>query len=98
CVPITGTQMFFRVVQGTAAASPLINFTGLTMSPGGFVLNWTAAATEQFQVQYTTNLPPVWTTFTNVVTSANGDFTFSDDGSQIGGLSGFRFYRLLLLP
>ncbi|PYM11261.1 MAG: hypothetical protein DME18_14450 [Verrucomicrobia bacterium] len=98
CVPITGTQMFFRVVQGTAAASPLIHFTGLTMSPGGFVLNWTAAATEQFQVQYTTNLPPVWTTFSNVVTSANGDFTFSDDGSQSGGLSGFRFYRLLLLP
>jgi len=98
CVPITATQMFFRVVQGTAPSSPIINFSGLTMTPGGFVLNWTAPATDRFQVQYATNLPPVWLTIGATVTSTTGNFTFTDDGSLSGGLSALRFYRLLLLP
>ena len=68
------------------------------MTAGGFVLNWTAAVGDRFQVQYTTNLPPVWITFTNQVTSATGNFAFTDDGSQSGGLSALRFYRLMLLP
>ncbi|PYJ55972.1 MAG: hypothetical protein DME24_23635, partial [Verrucomicrobia bacterium] len=98
CVPISGNQQFFRVVEGTAPSSAAINFSSLTMTAGGFVLNWTAAVGERFQVQYTTNLPPVWITFTNQVTSATGNFAFTDDGSQSGGLSALRFYRLLLLP
>ncbi|PYK60869.1 MAG: hypothetical protein DME21_10590, partial [Verrucomicrobia bacterium] len=98
CVPITGNQQFFRVVEGTAPSSAAINFSSLTMTPGGFVLNWTAPVGDRFQVQYTTNLPPVWITFTNQVTSATGNFAFTDDGSQSGGLSALRFYRLLLLP
>ena len=68
------------------------------MTAGGFVLNWTAAVADRFQVQYSTNLPPVWNTFTNLVTSATGDFAFTDDGSQSGGLSALRFYRLILMP
>ena len=100
CVPITGTTMFFRVAAGTAPATtgPAINFSSLTLTPGGFVLNWTAPATDRYQVQYATNLPPVWMTFSNIVTSTNGNFTFTDDGSQSGGLGVARFYRLLLLP
>ena len=98
CVLITGPQMFFRVVQGTASAAPLINFSSLTMTPGGFVLNWTAPATDRFQVQYATTIPPAWMNFSNIVTSASGNFTFTDDGSQSGGLGPVRFYRLLLLP
>ena len=100
CVPITGTSMFFRVAAGTAPATtgPAINFSSLTLTPGGFVLNWTAPATDRYQVQYATNLPAVWMTFSNIVTSTNGNFTFTDDGSQSGGLGVARFYRLLLLP
>src|SRR5213078_477369 len=98
CVPLGGPQMFFRVVQGPAAGSPAINFSSLTMTPGGFVLNWTAPATDRFQVQYATNLPPAWMTFPNIVASATGDFTFTDDGTLSGGLGGMRFYRLLLSP
>jgi len=100
CVPITGSPQFLRVVQGTAPASPLplISFSSLALTPGGFVLNWTAPATDRFQVQYATNLPPVWMTFTNIVSSTNGNFTFTDDGSATGGLTALRFYRLVLLP
>jgi len=68
------------------------------MTPGGFVLNWTAPVADRFNVQYATNLPPVWMTFTNLITSTNGNFTFTDDGSQTGGLGGLRFYQLILLP
>ncbi|HYT61190.1 MAG TPA: hypothetical protein VEL06_13530, partial [Haliangiales bacterium] len=60
--------------------------------------NWTAPAADRFQVQYATNMPPAWMTFSNIVTSATGNFTFTDDGSQSGGLGGLRFYRLMLLP
>src|SRR5439155_19678216 len=90
CLPLTGTLQFFRVSQGTAPGSvPVtINFTSRMLTPGGFGLNWTAAPADRFQVQYATNLPPVWTTFTNIVTSATGNFTFTDDGSQSGGLGG----------
>jgi len=98
CVPISGNQQFFRVVEGTAPSSAAINFSSLTMTAGGFVLNWTAAVGDRFQVQYTTNVPPVWITFTNQVTSATGNFAFTDDGSQSGGLSALRFYRLMRLP
>jgi hypothetical protein len=100
CVTITGSPMFFRIVQGAAPAStgPTIDFTSLVLTPGGFVLSWTASPADRFQVQYATSLPPVWTTFTNIITSTTGDFTFTDDGSQSGGLAGLRFYRLLRLP
>ncbi|MBI3848777.1 MAG: hypothetical protein HY298_04755, partial [Verrucomicrobia bacterium] len=49
--------------------------------------------------QWTPSLAPTtWNTFTNIVTSATGNFTFVDDGSQTGGLGATRFYRLLLYP
>jgi len=98
CVPISGSQMFFRVVEAASPAVPVINFSSLLLTRGGFVLNWTAPATDRFQVQFATNLPPVWMTIPDIVTSADGNFTFTDDGSQTGGLGALRFYRLLLVP
>jgi len=87
-------------VQGTAPAPtfPLISFSNLTLTQGGFGFNWPAPATTQFKVQYATNLPPVWMTFTNIIASTNGNFTFTDDGTQSGPLPALRFYRLILLP
>ena len=67
-------------------------------------MKWYAPTNDQFKVQWTTNLAPVnWQTFSNLVTytgpatPTNGLFTFFDDGSQTGGPSAMRFYRLLLL-
>jgi hypothetical protein len=39
-----------------------------------------------------------WNTFSTTVTSANGNFSFTDDGSQSGGLGAQKFYRLQQLP
>ena len=62
-------------------------------------LQWLAPTNSQFQVQWTPSLaPPAWSTFTNILTSTNGAFSFLDDGSQAGGLAGRRYYRLKLWP
>lgn len=69
----------------------------------GFLLVWYAATNDLFQVQWANGLTSPWNTFTNIVgvhtilSATNGEFEFFDDGSQSGGLGGFRFYRLILL-
>ncbi len=100
CVPLPSPLHFFRVVEGlvlSTAPSPTI--TSITRMLSGVVLNWLASIGQQFQVQWTPSIsPPAWNTFTNIITSTNGMFTFTDDGSQSGGLGGTRFYRLVQLP
>ena len=101
CVPLPSPYHFFRVREGLALSPyvPQINFSSINVTPGGVVLNWSAATNLQFQVQWTPSLtPPVWNTIPTIITSATGLFTFTDDGSQTGGLGGTRFYRLLVLP
>ncbi len=63
-----------------------------------YLLTWSAVVNQQFQVQYATNPPPGWLAFTNVVSSTNGNFTFTDDGSQTRGFGSRRFYQLKRLP
>ncbi|MGD1089501.1 MAG: proprotein convertase P-domain-containing protein, partial [Verrucomicrobiota bacterium] len=68
----------------------------------GFWLEWYAPTNDIFQVQWTGSLPPVWHTFTNIITytgpftPTNGLFTFFDNGSQ-APLGPLRFYRVILL-
>jgi DNA mismatch repair ATPase MutL len=71
-------------------------FQRLELTEGGFVLEWTAPPNQRFQVQYATNIPPQWNTLTNVIESDTGNYSFTDDGSQSGELSGRRYYRLRL--
>ena len=69
---------------------------GYDLSAFRKLLQWTAAPTAVFAVQWTPTLsPPNWTTFTTPATSTTGDFSFLDDGSQTGGRGSTRFYRLL---
>src|SRR6185312_15398947 len=69
----------------------------------GFLLVWFAPTNDLFQVQWRDGLTGPWGTFTNIVSyhtfiaPTNSEFEFFDDGSQTGGLSPFRFYRLILL-
>jgi hypothetical protein len=43
---------------------------------------------------YSSNLLSGWTTLTNLITSTNGTFNFTDDGTMSGGLGNAKFYRL----
>ena len=102
CTPITGTMQFFRVVEGISLGAN--TFTNITISsiqstPGGITLTWYGPLNATFSVEWTDSLaPPVWNTVPTPVTSTNGIFTFTDDGTQTAPLGPIRFYRLILLP
>jgi hypothetical protein len=76
-----------------------VTISSVTRTTNGILLKWSAPTNFQFQVQWSTNFPPVtWNTFANIISSTNGFFQFLDDGSQSGGLGGMRFYRLRQYP
>jgi len=102
CIPLPSPFSFFRVVEGLGAApatlSP-INITSITRATNGIVLRWTAPTNSQFEVQWTASIrPPSWNTFNGIVTSTNTSYSYTDDGTQSGGLGGLKYYRLLQLP
>jgi len=97
CIALPSTYSFFRVRQGDAPvlAPRVVRIAQAVKSPSGMQLNWTASAAAGFSVQWSTNLGGPWNTFAGTVTSATGQFSFQDDGSQSGGFATAKFYRLL---
>jgi hypothetical protein len=103
CLPLPSPYHFFRVHEGLSAlATPIAappTISGISRNGSGVTINWTASASNQFRVQWANSLAPVtWNTLSTIITSANGNFSFTDDGSQTGGLGSQRFYRLQQLP
>ncbi|HEY4983968.1 MAG TPA: cadherin repeat domain-containing protein, partial [Verrucomicrobiae bacterium] len=96
--PLSATNSFNVIVL--APITNAVPFSSFAFTTNGFQLQWNAGTTNLFQVQWTTNLLPVinWNTFTNILSSISGIFTFTDDGSQSGGLGGTKFYRLIEYP
>jgi hypothetical protein len=71
----------------------------LGRSDSGMRLQWIALANEKFQVQWTATLSPSdWKPLGNVINSAGGLVSVTDDGSQTGGLGVTRFYRIQVAP
>jgi subtilisin-like proprotein convertase family protein len=102
CLPLPSPYHFFRVRQWLGAAAPGVGGQPGTMTimrqTNGIVLQWSGQTTNTYQVQWTATLsPPSWSNFSNVITSDNGTFSFTDDGSQSPGLAMARFYRLVRL-
>jgi hypothetical protein len=105
CIPLPSTNHFFRVHEGivfdngTPYPSVVGTIGSIAMGPNGIRLRWNAPAGAKFQVQWSPSISaPVWNTFSNIVTSDTGDFSFLDDGSQSGGLGTRRFYRFVQVP
>jgi hypothetical protein len=101
CIALPSPCHFFRVTEGLVVTLyvPPLRITSITLGTNGVLLQWVAPANAQFQVQWTPSLaPPAWTSFTNLLASTNGAFSFLDDGSQSGGLPAPRYYRLQQLP
>ncbi len=101
CIALPSPYHFFRVREGLVVTPyvPPVLITSITSDTNGVLLQWLAPTNSQFQAQWTPSLePPVWASFTNILTSTNGVFSFLDDGSQSGGLAGPRYYRLQQLP
>jgi hypothetical protein len=105
CVPLPSTNHFFRVHEGivldngTAVPNVVGTIGSIAMSANGIRLQWSAPAGSKFQVQWSSSLTsPVWSSFSNIVTSDTGTFSFLDDGIQSGGLGARRFYRFVQVP
>ena len=91
---------YFRVIEGLAAAPAVLlppTISSVQVTPGGVVLTWFGPVSATYHVQWTDALAPLpltWGTVPAPITSTNGIFTFTDDGSLTGGLNSPRFYRL----
>ena len=89
-----GIEVDFDHGNATNSSVPLI-IGGVTAGGGGTTLQWTALPGAQFQVQWTDDLAEPWKTDPAVITSSDGNFTFTDDGSQTAPPGAARFYRLV---
>ncbi|MGP8234361.1 MAG: DUF4185 domain-containing protein [Limisphaerales bacterium] len=78
--------------------NPVIDPASLVKSKKKFSFAWTAPTSIVYQVDYSTNLLAAWNTITNLVTSTNGIFNFTDNGTNSGGFGNTKFYRLQSLP
>ena len=74
--------------------APVIDPGSLVKTKTQFSFAWTAPTNISYQVDYSTRLLSGWTTFTNIITSTNGSFTFTDNGTNSGGFGNTKFYRL----
>jgi hypothetical protein len=77
--------------------SPVIDPASLVKRKDRFSFSWSAPTNAAYQVDYSGALP-AWSTFTNVITSTNGVFNFTDGVPGDGGLPSPRFYRLRTTP
>jgi hypothetical protein len=101
CVPLPSPYHYFRVGEGLVIAPyvPPVRIGSIQVATNGVSLRWAGPTNGQFIVQWTPSLTsPLWSAFTNTVTSTTGDFSFLDDGSETGDLAGPRYYRLQQAP
>ncbi|RME93409.1 MAG: hypothetical protein D6766_08295, partial [Verrucomicrobia bacterium] len=65
-------------------------------------LSWSAPPGLRFRIEYATELPPDgnvnWIPVPGEITSADGQYEFVDDGSQTGGMTAVKFYRIVPVP
>ncbi len=74
--------------------NPVIDPASLVKLKKRFSFAWNAPTNITYQVDYSTNLLSAWNTFTNLFTSTNGIFNFTDNGTDSGGFGATKYYRL----
>ncbi len=100
---LLSTTYAVRVTSLPASAGGALRINPLvTVVNGVATFTWQTVPGLRFQIQYATTIPPdgiiVWTIVPGEVTSLTGDYSFTDDGSQTGGQTAFKIYRIVQLP
>jgi hypothetical protein len=85
-------------MRSTFTITPVIDPASLVKLKHKFSFAWSAPTNITYQVDYSSNLPSGWATFTNLITSTNGTFNFTDYGTNSGGFGNTKFYRLRSSP
>jgi hypothetical protein len=85
----------FGVIVTTNLVAPA--FSSVTVGTNGVTFRWTAPASDEFDIRWTTNLapPPSWQYFPGPITSATTNFSFVDTNLPLALM---KFYQLILLP
>jgi hypothetical protein len=76
--------------------APVIDPGSLVHKRNRFNFSWSAPTNGSYQVDYSSNMLSGWTTFSNIITSTNGTFDFTN--IETGGLPPAEFYRLRTSP
>lgn len=76
------------------AIVPTIDPLSLVHRNRRFSFSWNAPTNQIYQVEYSSNVLSGWSTFTNLITSTNGTFNFTDNLNTSGGVGATRFYRV----
>ncbi len=91
----------FEIIAGfdtnCAAFSPgadLAVSKSLSFGPGGASFSWSASSSATFAVLYAEDPAGPWIELPAIISSATGEFSFTDDGTLTGGLPSHRFYRI----
>lgn len=93
-VPVASATNSFAVIVTTNGAAPVIG--NITAGTNGVTFHWTAPASDQFEIRWTTNLSPAnWQVFSNPITSSTTNFIFVDTNMP---LQRMKFYQLIQLP
>jgi hypothetical protein len=90
----TGLRFYRLTLVGVSMTATTPTITSIFINTNGVNLQWTAPTYEQFKVQWATNLPPTWSVFSNIVSSTNGTFLFTDTNTPLV----MKFYQLMLFP
>ncbi|HUC86484.1 MAG TPA: hypothetical protein VL970_14915, partial [Candidatus Acidoferrales bacterium] len=93
-VPPKSAVNSFSVIVTTNLVAPA--FSSITVNASGVGFQWTAPASDDFAIRWTTNLlVPNWQYFPGPITSLTTNFSYVDTNLP---LSSMKFYQLVLLP
>jgi subtilisin-like proprotein convertase family protein len=100
--PFTGLRFYrLKLVGLVMPANPppvtnTVSISSIVFTNSSFRLAWSAPTNDQFKVQWATNIVPpfTWNTFSGIITSTNGIFSFTDTNAPWL----MKFYQLVLSP
>jgi hypothetical protein len=73
---------------------PMIDSASISLTENQISFRWIAPTNGSYQVAYSSNLLSGWTTMTNIITSTNGTFNFTDNETGTGGSGRTKYYRV----
>ena len=83
--------LFYRITDSKGVEAKI---DAIGQPPGVIQMRWTGPIGATYRVEWAPSVDAPWVPFTQTVNSATTTYSFVDDGSQTGGTSQIRFYRV----